>query len=224
MSGGIERELFDSREETQVEPVAVIGAGGHGKVVVSTLLAAGIPVDRVYDDAATAHRQQLLGIPVVGPVADLRALGRARCILGVGDNAARKRLAESLPDIEWVTAVHPSAVVAPDVRLGPGSIVFAGAVIQPGVVVGDHVIVNTGATVDHDCRIADYAHIGPGSHLSGNNAIAEGAFLGTGVSTIQGVTVGAWSTVGVGAAVVRDIPPRVVASGVPARVTRQLEE
>jgi sugar O-acyltransferase (sialic acid O-acetyltransferase NeuD family) len=207
-----------------VEPVAVIGAGGHGKVVVSTLLAAGIPVNRVYDDAATVRGRNLLGIPVVGPVSDLRALGRTRCVLGIGDNAARKRLAESLPDVEWVTAAHPSAVVAPDVRLGPGTVVFAGAVIQPGVVVGDHAVVNTGATVDHDCRIGDYAHIGPGSRLSGNNVIGEGAFLGTGVSTIQGVTVGAWSTVGVGAAVVRDIPPRVVASGVPARVTRQLEE
>jgi serine acetyltransferase len=35
---------------------------------------------------------------------------------------------------------------------------------------------------------------------------------------IGGVTVGAWSTVGAGASVVRDVPPNVTAVGVPARV------
>ena len=37
-----------------------------------------------------------------------------------------------------------------------------------------------------------------------------------------GVTIGAWSIVGVGAAVMKDLPGNVVAYGVPARVQREL--
>ena len=48
--------------------------------------------------------------------------------------------------------------------------------------------------------------------------------LGIGSVAIPGVRIGAWTTVGAGAAVVRDVPDRVVAMGVPARVKRRLDD
>ncbi|HEX9631365.1 MAG TPA: acetyltransferase [Gemmatimonadales bacterium] len=200
--------------------VVVIGAGGHGTVVTSTLLAAGIPVAGIVDDAPATHGTTILGVPVLGPVSLLRDRPGVRAIAAIGDNAVRKRLVDSLPQVEWVSAIHPAAVVAPEVTIGPGAMVFAGAVLQPRVTLASHAVVNTGATVDHDCKLAAFAHAGPGAHLSGSTVLDEGAFLGTGSATFQGVRIGAWTTVGVGAAVVRDLPPGVIAVGVPARVRR----
>jgi sugar O-acyltransferase (sialic acid O-acetyltransferase NeuD family) len=199
------------------EPVVVIGAGGHGKVVVSTLLAAGFRVPCVFDDDREKWGSEILGVPVQGPVSVSDEVEHRRlAILGIGQNEERQRFAEAL-NLNWATVVHPRAWVHPSVRLGVGTVVFAGAIIQPGTVIGRHVIVNTGALIDHDCEIGDYAHVAPGVKLSGGVRLGEGVFLGIGSCAIPGVRVGEWTTVGAGAAVVDDLPSKMTAVGVPAR-------
>lgn len=198
--------------------VLVLGAGGHAKVVVSTLQAAGLHVDGILDDAPGSQGKALLGVPVIGPI-EPQALSGRRAIIGIGSNEVRRALAERLRgvDVEWVQAVHPHAWVGPEVNIGEGCVVFAGATLQPGATLGLHVIVNTGASVDHDSSLGDYVHIGPGCRLAGGVRLAEGAFMGVGSAAIPGARIGAWAIVGAGGVVVSDIPDRVVATGVPAR-------
>ncbi|MDW8289326.1 MAG: acetyltransferase [Armatimonadota bacterium] len=200
------------------EPIAIIGAGGHARVVIGTLQELGLPVGAIFDDNHNIWGLAILGVPVVGGISRLAKEGYRRAIIAIGDNAARRRLSLQLRGVEWATIVHPHTWVHSSVQIGEGTVVFAGAVIQPEVRIGNHVIINTGATVDHECVIGDYAHIAPGAHLAGRVEIGEGAFIGIGSSVIQCRKVGAWAVVGAGAAVVRDIPERVTAVGVPARV------
>ena len=199
--------------------VLVIGAGGHAKVVIATLRAAGETVAGCLDDDPDALGRLVLGVPVVGAV-DRVTGHRGGAVFGIGSNAVRARLAEAYPDVDWQRAVHPAATVHSSVRIGVGSVVFAGAVLQPDAVVGDHAIINTGATVDHDSHVGDFAHLAPGVHVSGGVRVGTGAMLGASACAIPGVTVGAWGTVGAGAAVVRDLPPRVTSVGVPATPLR----
>jgi maltose O-acetyltransferase len=53
--------------------------------------------------------------------------------------------------------------------------------------------------------------------------IGDNAWLGGGVIVGPGVTIGANTVVGAGAVVTRDLPPDVLAVGVPARVVRAIE-
>lgn len=201
--------------------VAVLGAGGHAKVVVATLQAAGFTVAAIFDDDAAKRGSVLSGVEVRGTLAEFASSSYRQAVIAIGNNATRMRLAETvqnrLPDVEWATVVHPQTCVHQSVKLGAGTIVFAGAVIQPDAVIGTHAIINTGATVDHDCLIGDFAHIAPGSHLAGDVRIDRGAFIGIGAAVIPGRSVGQWATVGAGAAVVKDIPAHATAVGVPAR-------
>lgn len=199
--------------------VVVIGGGGHGKVVISTLHAAGHTVVSVYDDDAARWGSEILGRPVSGPVAAAAEAGVGSGVLAIGSNATRKRIA-GLVNLRWLTVVHPTAWIAPDVQLGEGTVVFAGAIIQTGSVVGRHVIISNGATIDHDCVIGDCSHLAPGVHLAGSVRVGEGAFLGIGCTVIPERKIGAWTTVGAGAVVVRDLGDDVVAYGVPARPRR----
>lgn len=195
----------------------VVGAGGHAKVVVATARAAGLAVVSVVDDAERRWGEQVLGVPVTGPAEPVLQDAGASVVLAIGDNAARRRLAQRAR-CRFVSVVHPSAVVDASVRLGAGSVVFAGAVIQPDTVIGAHAIVNTGASIDHDCVLGEAVHVAPGSRLAGNVKLGDEVFLGIGAVAIPGVSVGARTTVGAGAAVVRDLPEGVIATGVPARV------
>jgi sugar O-acyltransferase (sialic acid O-acetyltransferase NeuD family) len=208
--------------ENRVDAIAVLGAGGHAKVVIATLQAAGFTVAAVFDDDAAKQGSALLGVEVQGTLAEFANSSYRHAVIAVGSNATRMRLAErlqnQLQNIEWVIAVHPQTYVHSSVKLGAGTVVFAGAVVQPDAVVGAHAIINTGATIDHDCLIGDFVHIAPGTHLAGEVRIDRGAFIGIGAAVIPSRKVGEWATVGAGAMVVNDIPARATAVGVPARV------
>ncbi len=200
--------------------ILIVGAGGHAKVVADILLCQGLAVLGYVDDDPSSWGEQRLGLPVLGGIDRWTEHTPDGLVMGVGGNAARqaivRRLGEAAADM-WRNAVHPSATVAPSVRLGVGVVIAAQAALNPDTVVGDHVIINTGATVDHDCILGEYSHIAPGAHLAGGVQVGAGTLVGVGVSVIPYQTIGSWSTIGAGATVVREIPGHVTAYGVPAR-------
>ncbi len=54
--------------------------------------------------------------------------------------------------------------------------------------------------------------------------IEDNVWLGGGVTVTPGVTIGHDSVIGAGSVVTKDIPPGVVAAGVPCRVIREITE
>jgi len=200
--------------------LVVYGAGGHGKVVCDILLAGGHEVAGFVDDGA-AVGTRVLGLPVLGPMAWLEA-NPSRVALGVGDNTARARVAESAlaAGSTLVTAIHPRAVVAKSARLGPGAVVMALAVVNADATVERGGIVNTAAVVEHDCVVGPFAHVSPNASLGGGCRVEGFAQLGIGATMLPGTTVGERTIVGGGAVVVAPIPADVVAVGIPARVLR----
>lgn len=193
----------------------LLGAGGHAKVAAAAALAAGWTVRGFLDDYKAG--ESLLGLPVLGGTEAWRDHPGCVFLIAIGSNEARRRLAAEL-ECPWAPPlVHPRAWVDPHAELGEGTIVMAGAMVQPGAAAGRHAILNTSCSVDHDCRIGDFCHVCPGCHLPGAVVLEEGAMMGAGSCARPGVTIGAWTTVGAGAAVVSHLPPGVVAVGVPAR-------
>lgn len=200
--------------------IIVLGAGGHAKVVIATLQAAGRVVHGILDDDDALHNTHILGAPVIGSTDCAHAFRHLEAIIAVGDNDLRRKLSEQV-NLDWTAVVHPSAVVHPEVTIGPGTVVFAGAVIQPGARIGAHTIINTGATVDHDCVVGDYVHIAPGAHLGGTVMVYDGAFVGIASALLPNIHIGRWSKLGAGTVAIHDIEPRTVSVGVPSRYVRR---
>ena len=192
-------------------------------VVMSTFRSLAVEVVGLYDDDPLKQGSSCGGVPVLGRIDSLTAKIARAGVLAIGDNMTRQKLAERLSWVHWLTPVHPRAFVHESVRMGSGTVVMAGAVVQPDAQIGAHCIINTGAIVDHECVIGDYCHVAPGCNLGGGVVIEEGVFMGIGSTGIPGIRVGAWTQVGAGAVVVSDLPDRVLAMGVPARVKRRLE-
>lgn len=206
--------------------LAIVGAGGHGAVVAEAAESQRAWSAIGFYDDHHADTKSVLGHPLHGPVAALyeRLLQPAppQVVVAIGDNALRVSLSKELASrgALLATVVHPSCVLSPSARVGPGSVVLAGAVINARSDVGRACIVNTRASIDHDCTIADGAHIAPGAALAGDVLVGEQAWVGIGASIIQGVTIGRGSIVGAGAAVISDVPDGQVAVGCPARVRK----
>ena len=200
--------------------VHVIGAGGHGKVIVRALLDLGYHVAGIFDDNQKLRGTSLLGVPIIGPIEQLELSDHLPTVIAIGNNILRHRIAQQFT-LEWLTVVDSHAIVDSTARLGEGTMILQGAVIGVDAYLGDHVIINTSSSIAHDCHLENFVHVAPGVHLAGNVTISMGAFLGIGAVAIPGISVGAWSTVGAGAAITRDLPEGVVAVGVPARIIKE---
>ena len=203
----------------------IIGAGGHGKVVLDIVRAAGRyePVGFLDADPALVGSTPG-GVPVLGSVNLLPKLrSKARCaIIAIGDNRTRHRYAAELraQGFTLVSAIHPSAVVSPAAALGTNVVVAAHAAVCTEANVDDLAIINTAAVVDHEGRVGVAAHVGPGALLAGRVRVGDMAFVGMGATVIQCLTVGEGAMVGAGAVVIGDVPPYATVVGVPARVIK----
>jgi len=208
--------------------VVIVGAGGHGKVVLDILRLRGQHrVIGFLDGDVSLEGQIVCGLPVLGSVNSLSKFKSKikGAIVAIGDNRARLTYARKLSDagISLISAIHPAAVVGAGAVIGANVVLAAGAVIGADANVGDSSIVNTTAVVDHECVLAQGVHICPGALLAGRVRVEVGAFVGLGAKVIQCLTVGAWSIVGAGAVVLKDISEGSTAVGVPARVIRTSE-
>ena len=197
---------FDSRKKM----FFLYGAGGHAKVILDILRACGNAVDCICDDFAT--ESEFCGVPVVCG----KDAPAGTAIVSIGSNEARRRIVAFLRErgnVDFATAIHPSAVVSPTAEIGAGTVVMPGAIINAGAHIGEHCIVNTGASIDHDCVLGDFVHVSPHATLCGGVSVGAGTWIGAGTVVIQRVSVGEDSLVGAGSVVAKSIPPRAFACG-----------
>jgi sugar O-acyltransferase (sialic acid O-acetyltransferase NeuD family) len=204
----------------------IVGAGAQGRITLE-ILRSSRPDDEflLADDDERCVGRQVLGMDVVARRSLCPADLDRRVVVAIGNNLVRLRVAAGLGAAGWIfgNAVHASAVVLPSAVLGVGVCLCPGAVVGSGATVGDHALINTAAVVEHDCRIEEGASLSPGVRMGGRVTVGRAAFIGTGATLNPRVRVGAGAIVGAGAVVTDDVPPGVVAYGVPARVIRPVE-
>jgi UDP-perosamine 4-acetyltransferase len=204
-------------------PVYLLGAGGHGRVVLDALLCCGARPAGILDSKLGAPHS-VFNIPVLGGDDWLDRINPADVVLAIGVGAnphlqVRQELFEmhKKRGFDFLTLRHPSAILGRDSQLGEGCQIMAGAVLQCRVSVAKNAVVNTRASIDHDCHIGAHAFISPGAVLCGEVRVGDQAFLGAGAVVLPGLEVGSRAIVGAGSVVVRSVGAGCVVAGNPAR-------
>jgi sugar O-acyltransferase (sialic acid O-acetyltransferase NeuD family) len=222
--------MIDSAREISLRRVpprkkcVIMGAGGHGRVVLDILLSARqYQVVGFLDSNPALHGRRMDGLPILGDLSvlpDLCAQGVTSAVVAIGDNGIRRDMAEQMEaaGLQLINAIHPSANLARNVTLGRNIVIAAGALVCAHCQIGDSVILNTGCIVDHETMIGTAAHVCPGARIAGRVAIGSGAFVGIGATILQGLRIGYEAVVGGGAVVIEDVEPLTTVVGVPARV------
>jgi UDP-perosamine 4-acetyltransferase len=207
--------------------IVIVGAGGHGKVVLDIVRAQGRHrVIGFIDSDPELAGTSVGGVPVLGRANLIARLPEQRvrtAIVAIGDNRAREQYAALVVQhgLELTSAVHPSAIVSPSATIGRNVVIAPGAIIGPDVRIDDSAIINSAAIIEHECQIGRAVHICPAAALAGRVVVEPSAFVGLGSRIIQCLRIGRGAIIGAGAAVITDIPAGATAVGVPARVIKQ---
>lgn len=204
--------------------LAILGGGGHGRVVADVAEASGRWDDIVFYDDAWPQRQENGPWKVNGAIQSFFELRPGTCdvVVAIGDNALRAQIAMQLCDAGFplVSVIHPTASISRHALIGPGTVVFAGAVVNIGAVVGTACIINTRAIVEHDCVLGAAVHVSPGANLAGVVTIGDTSWVGIGACVRQQITIGRNVMIGAGAVVVKSLPDGVTVVGNPARLMK----
>jgi sugar O-acyltransferase (sialic acid O-acetyltransferase NeuD family) len=204
------------------DEVVLAGCGGHGRVVLDTLLASGERVAGLFDLRLRVG-QMIFGVEAKGGDEQLRQLqpNRVRIAIGVGANPsldARIRLYHELTarGFSFCPVRHPSALIGAECEVAPSAQIMAASVLQNRVRVGENAVINTRASIDHDCVIGSHSFIAPGAVLSGGVRLGEAVFIGAGAVLVPGIEIGRNAVIGAGAVVIDNVAEGWVVARNPA--------
>lgn len=203
--------------------LAILGAGGHGRVEADCAQMAGWAAITAFDDGPTAAIDSPW--PAIGTGSDLvaRLWEFEGVVVGIGDNSTRLDWHRRLIGL-WarvVSLIHPSAVVSSFATLGVGTVIFAGAIANIGSRLGQAVIVNMATTVDLDGNLDDVVHVSPGAHLAGRVRVVEASWVVIGAAVREAVSIGSRVRVGTAAVDVKRIDDGFTAIGNPVRLLEE---
>jgi sugar O-acyltransferase (sialic acid O-acetyltransferase NeuD family) len=176
-------------------------------------------------DQNPAHvGRELHGVTVVGPPEDASRFPDARFVLGEGSSrdwwSRTEVVARTGVAIDrWETFIHPTAMVSPHARLGPGSAVFEYACIGGSVEMGEFGTVDQHVVVGHHAKIGRNTLIITATVVSPYCEIGSDCFIAMN-ATIARTTIGDLVEVGAGSVVIKPVPSNSVVVGNPARRVR----
>ncbi len=131
------------------------------------------------------------------------------------------------------------ASVREDVEIGDYTIIGRGVTVENKVKIGKKVKIETEAYITALSEIGDYCFIAPEVTFTNDNfmgrtkerfkyhkgvTLKRGARIGANSTFLPGITVGEDAVVAAGSVVTRDVPPRKIVLGAPARVWRDVPE
>jgi acetyltransferase-like isoleucine patch superfamily enzyme len=196
---------------TRIGPKTVIGEGVIiGYPVRKKVLSLRRPTFESYDDVSEGS--------TIGGGCVIRAGSIVYEGVQIGDNVETGHgvLIREKAVIGDGTRIGTYTVIDGNVRIGSKNNIQTGAYIPPGTVIGSNVFMGPYVTVTND-------RYPPSPKVSGVT-IEDNAAVGSRAVLIAGIRVGEGAVIGAGAIVTKDVRPRTVVLGVPAKIIMSREE
>lgn len=205
------------------EKIIFIGAGGYAKSVLDSLDC------NKYEfcgfiDSFKPEGASHLGYPILAKtIQDFDERDKYSYFISIGNNEYRLEKYFKLQQLNCniINIFDKTALISERSLIGVGVFIGKMAIINSGTTIGNNVIINTKALIEHGCIVGDHSNISTNATLNGDVIVEEYSFIGSS-SVINGqLRIGESSIVGSGAVVVKNVKPRTVVAGVPAKFIKE---
>ena len=193
--------------------LALIGSGGHAKVLANSLLKKNISIDFIISNDDKKNSLFFKNYKFISEDYFLNNFDPKNITLinGVGSVPGyfnRWKIAKYMrsKNYKFINIFDKDSIIAEDVNFLEGVQIMSGAIIQPSCSIGYDTIINTKTSIDHDCVIGDSCHLSPGVTISGNVSIANNVHVGAGANLINGISIGKNVVIAAGATIYKNIP------------------
>lgn len=119
------------------------------------------------------------------------------------------------------TFIHPTAYVAPNVKIEPGSVIMPYVMISSGAKIGMNSLIMTGATIGHNTTLGEFNHIASQAVVGAYIKMGIGANIGLNATVREYLCIGNYSTLGMGGVLTRNIDDGEIWAGNPAKFLRK---
>lgn len=205
--------------------IIIVGAGAFGREVYNWSKDVFLPENGWHlcgfiDDSIGKLQKSIYQAPILNSIRDHAPKNDEYLLMGIGSPIAKQIIAESLTNRggNFISLVHPSAVLASNVKIGIGVIICPNVTISCDAKLGDFVTLNLNTTVGHDAVVGDYCQIRCHCDITGKVKLGRFVSVGSHGSILPGITVGDKTQIGPGSIVIRDVEEGVTVFGNPARV------
>ena len=121
------------------------------------------------------------------------------------------------------TFIHPNTYVAPNVVVKPGAIILPFVMISAGAIIGGNTLIMTGATVGHNTELADFTHVASQAVVGAYIKTSVGTHVGLNATIREYITIGKYSTIGMGSVLTKNVGDHEMWVGNPAKFLRKSE-
>ena len=213
-----------SEGSLKMRKAVVLGTGGHCRVILSMLAAAGQhDVMAIIELGSVRPCEIIMGSSVMTNPDFLTSLsGRidVDAFLAIGNNDIRKYWWEKvkLMNILMPNLISSHALVDASATLGDANVICARAFIGPQAEIGDNNLINTSAIVEHEVCIGHNCHLAVSATIAGRSRLDDFCFVGAGATIINGISIASNTVIGAGATLIRNVEqPGGIYIGIPAR-------
>lgn len=202
----------------------IIGARGWGREVYDISKAcieagADFTVKGFLDDKFDALEGYDNYPPIIGPVESYQVQPDDVFICALGDVNYKKLYADIIlkKGGEFISLVHPTAVIGTNAKIGKGCVVGAFANLSNDTSIGNFVTISIRSGMGHDTIIGDYSHIGGSCSISGFVTIGKSVTMHPGCVMVPHRKIDDNSVIGTGSVVLGNVKANTTVFGNPAK-------
>jgi acetyltransferase EpsM len=215
--------------------VIILGGIGNGSVIANAIMDANKRGDKEWEFAGYLNDRVAAGgnietYPVLGKLSDcMKFVSEGfffiNTIYRIDGQRQRIDLFENLniPDDRLATFVHPLTYVAPNVHLGPGTVVMPNVSISSATSFAKGCLIMVGATIAHDTKVGKYCHFAAQCCVGSYLKISDGVHIGLNATIRENLFIGKNAALGMGSVLTKDIGDYEIWVGNPAKFLRKAE-